>query len=154
MTIVVPFDGTDISASALDRAVEIGAALDEPLEVVTVVPKGNRQFARNRGWLDDGPFDLGLVTYRISSQVKRLAPDSSLEVVTVDAYAPPGTIANRIRRHAKACAASLVVVGSENAGRITTSLSSIGGGVATSTAYDVLIVRNKRLSAAELLPED
>lgn len=154
MTIVVPFDGTDMAASALDRAVEIGTALEQPIEVITVVPKGNKQFARERGWLDDGPFDMGLVTYRLTSQVKRLAPDSSLEVVTVGSYAPPGTIANRIRRYAKAAGASLVVLGSENAGRITTSLSSIGGSVATETDYDVLIVRNKRISAIELLPDD
>lgn len=151
MTIIVPFDGTDISASALDRAVELGGALDEQIEVVTVVPKGNEQFARDRGWLDGEGYDHETVKARLSRQVRRLAPGSSFEILTVGPYAPPGTIANRIRRYAKARDATLVVVGSENAGRISTNLSSVAGTVATERAYDVLIVRNRWISAEDVL---
>jgi hypothetical protein len=40
------------------------------------------------------------------------------------------------------CDASLVFVGSDNAGRMVTSISSVGGSVAADTAYDVVVVRN------------
>ena len=37
----------------------------------------------------------------------------------------------------------MVFVGSGNAGRLVTSLSSVGGTLASNGAYDVVIVRNR-----------
>jgi len=37
----------------------------------------------------------------------------------------------------------MVVIGSENAGHLTVSVTSVGGTIATDDAYDVLIVRNR-----------
>jgi hypothetical protein len=39
----------------------------------------------------------------------------------------------------------LVFVGIENAGRVVAPVSSVGGSVASSTDYDVLIVRSRAL---------
>lgn len=143
MTIVVPFDGTDLSKAALVRADEFGAALDEPLVVVTIIPNANREYARDNGWLaEDESFDLGKVVSSLSRQVTEISPVAVFEYEVVDRYAPPGSIARHIRNYAKEFNARLVVLGSENAGRIVTSLSSVGGSIASDSAYDVLIVRH------------
>lgn len=146
MTIVVPFDGTPLSEGALRRAVEFGRALEQTVTAVTVIPDGNTTYARDRGWIEDGPFDRDAIVARLRSRVRAIDPEVGFDPVIVDRYAPAGTIANRIRKRARKSNAELVVIGSENAGRIVTSVSSVGGSVAADTAYDVLIVRHTRES--------
>lgn len=142
MTFVIPFDGSELAESALVRASEFGSALDEPLVAVTVVPDGNAEYAREREWIDPGePFDLEAVVAAIRDRVQEIAPEAEFRSVTVDRYAPSGTIANRVRRVAKEESASMVFVGSENAGHMVTALGSVGGTVAADSNYDVLIVR-------------
>ncbi|MFB6102854.1 MAG: hypothetical protein ABEJ73_09840 [Haloplanus sp.] len=63
--------------------------------------------------------------------------------------ATPGTIASQIRSIARDADASMVFIGSENAGRLVTSLSSVGETVAADDAYDVVIVRHRKPSGVE-----
>lgn len=143
MTLVVPFDGSELSESALRRAVEFGDVFDEEVIAVTVVPDSNTSYARERGWLDgDEPFDRQTVVSRLSGHVESIAPDATHRHVLVDRYAPAGTISNRLRRVAWDVDATMVFVGSDNAGQIIQSISSVGTNVATDSAYDVVIVRN------------
>jgi nucleotide-binding universal stress UspA family protein len=144
MTIVVPFDGTPLSEGALRRAVEFGGALGEAVTAVTVIPEGNETYARERGWIEDGSFDRDAVLARLRAKVETIDPDVEFDHVVVGRYAPAGTIAKRIRQRARDANAELVVIGSENAGRIVTSVSSVGGSVAADSVYDVLIVRHPR----------
>ena len=143
MTFVVPFDGSELARAALARAIRFAAALEEDVLAVSVVPKENASYARERGWLDeDESFDVDAVVARLHRQVTEVAPNADYRHLVVAKYAPPGQIANRIREVARGEEASMVFVGSENAGRLITSLSSVGKRVATGDAYDVVIVRH------------
>jgi nucleotide-binding universal stress UspA family protein len=143
MVIVVPYDGSDLSRAALERAAEFADTLDADVRVVTAIPSRNRKYARKRNWLgDDEEFNPETVVSRIRQQVEGISPAANFEYEVVGRYAQAGEIASQIRKHAKSEGAELVVIGSENAGRIVSSVSSVGSSVATDDAYDVLIVRH------------
>jgi nucleotide-binding universal stress UspA family protein len=150
MTFVVPFDGSELAATALVRAVEFAAVLDERVVTVSVIPEGNASYARERGWLDPGEeFDLESVVAHLHEAVTAHAPAAEFRYEVVGRRAPPGTIATRLRERARAEGASMVFVGSENAGRLVSSLSSVGETVAADDAYDVVIVRHRTPSKIE-----
>ncbi len=144
MVLFVPFDGSPLSEAALLRAVMFATGFDAELLAVTVLPQGNAGYARERGWLEPGEsFDREAVETRITEQIHRLAPDATAQFEYVDRHAPSGAIAARIRRAAKASDASVVFIGSENAGTMVTSLSSVAGGVTADRGYDVMLVRSE-----------
>jgi len=144
---LVPFDGSQLSAAALVRADEFrtaGLGVDDVL-AVAVVPRGNTRYARNRGWLDDDEtFDLDLVTERLREQAAAVVASVSFRVETVGRRARPGDVAGRVRDVAADVDAEIVFVGSEDAGRMVTSVSSVAGPVAAADDYDVVIVRHDR----------
>ena len=143
MRLLVPFDGSALAEAALDRAAQFSETFDAELLAVTVIPNGNAAYARDRGWLDaDEPFDRERIVSRLRERVQAAAPSASFEHIVVDRSAPYGTIAVRIRTLARELNAAMVFVGSENAGRIVTSVSSVGANVATEDSYDVVIVRS------------
>jgi nucleotide-binding universal stress UspA family protein len=143
MTLVVPFDGSELAEAALLRATEFGVVFDESVVAVTVIPDGNAEYARERDWIESGEaFDRAAVVSKIHSQVSDLCPSADFRHFVVDRYAPSGAISKRIRKVAKREDASMVFIGSDNAGRLVTSISSVGGSVATDEAYDVVIVRH------------
>jgi len=143
MTLVVPFDGSELAAAALVRAAEFSAVLEEPVLAVSVVPEGGASFARERDLIDaDEQFEMETVVARLREAVRSLCPDAEFRHLVVDRYARAGTVAKRVRRVAREAEASMVFIGSDNAGRLVTSISSVGGSVATDEAYDVVIVRH------------
>ncbi|WP_049929061.1 universal stress protein [Halopiger goleimassiliensis] len=147
MTFVVPFDGSDLAEAALVRAAEFSDALEEPVLAVSVIPEGNAEYARERGWI--GPeeaYDLEAVVATLHRQVTDLHPAANFRHALVDRYAPSGTISKRIRQLAREVDASMVVVGSENAGRVVNAMATVGTSVAADEAYDVVIVRHRRPS--------
>ncbi|MFD1633823.1 universal stress protein [Haloplanus ruber] len=147
MTFVVPFDGSELAAAALVRAVEFGSVLDERVVAASVIPEKNAAYARERGWLEsDEPFDREAVVSALHEDVASLTPNAEFRYETVGRHAATGTIAKRIRKLAREVDASMVFVGSENAGRLVSSLSSVGGTVAADDAYDVVIVRHRNPS--------
>ena len=147
MTLVVPFDGSDLAEAALVRAAELNGALEEPVLAVTVVPRENAEYARERDWLgSDEAFDLETIVARLHRQVMALCPAANFRHVVVDRYAPTGSISRRIRRLASQVDASMVVIGSENAGRVVNAMATVGTSVASDAAYDVVIVRQRRPS--------
>ncbi|AZH26999.1 universal stress protein [Haloplanus aerogenes] len=144
MTFLVPFDGSGLAEAALVRATEFASVFDEDVLAVSVVPKGNTGYARERGWLDrDEPFDLQSVVATLHTQVTDLCPSANFWHLTVDTHASPSTIATRIRQRAQREDVSMVFVGSDNAGHLVTEVSSVGGPIAAAEAYDVVIVRNR-----------
>ncbi|RLM94964.1 universal stress protein [Haloarcula sp. Atlit-7R] len=143
MTLVVPFDGSELAEAALVRATEFGNVLEEEVLAVSVVRNGNAEYAREHDWI--GPneeFDLETVVSSLHEQVIDLCPASDFRHTVVDRYAPAGSVAKAIRKMAKREDASMAFIGSENAGHLVTSISSVGGSIASDDAYDVVIVRN------------
>jgi nucleotide-binding universal stress UspA family protein len=154
MTLVVPFDGSDLAEAALVRAAALDAVFDEGVLAVSVVPVGDVEYAREAGWIDaDEEFDTGTITDRLEGQIEEIAPDARFRYETVGQYASAGTIAKHVREAAREADASMVVIGSENAGHLTVSVSSVGGGIAADDAYDVLVVRSQHPSKVEKVKE-
>lgn len=144
MTFVVPFDGSPLSEAALVRAVEFGEVLDEPILAISVIPDRDVAYARERNWLEPGEsFDREAIVGQLHTAVTELAPEADFRHETVSRYAAAGTIAGRIRRIARKMGASMVFIGSENAGRVVTAVSSVGGSIAADMDYDVVIIRNR-----------
>lgn len=143
MTIVVPFDGGELSRAALRRGGELGRALDQQVVAVSVIPASNAEYAREQGWIDQREqFDSERVVSHLSEQVYSLTPGVAFEYEVVGRYAQPGEIASKLRRTARKKNADIVVLGSDNAGHIVTSVSSVASPIAADGAYDVLIVRH------------
>ena len=144
MTLLVPFDASELAEAALIRATEFGAVFENPVLAVSVIPKGDKKYAREQGWL--GPneeYDLQTIVSTLRGQVAKLCPSANFRHVVADRYASSGVISKRLRKLAKREDAAMVFIGSENAGRIVAGISSVGAGVATDTAYDVVIVRHR-----------
>lgn len=146
MTLIVPFDGSELSRVALVRAVQFDRVLDEGVATITVIPVGNREYAIERGWIEgDEPADSDRIAGRLRTTVEGIVEQSvddvdiEFEVVTVDRFAPVGTIARKIREFAHENDGNIVFIGSGNAGRIVRSIT-VGQAVATDRAYDVMII--------------
>ena len=143
MTFLVPYDGSDLALAALVRADEYAEAVDEDVTVVTVVPESER-YAREKGWVDAGEeFAVREVIADRHREALRHSPEASFRSERVDGSATAGTVANTIRRVARDVDASVVFLGSEDAGRIVVPVTSVGGSVAADASYDVHIVRRR-----------
>jgi nucleotide-binding universal stress UspA family protein len=141
--IIVPFDGSELAEAALVRAAQFGEVFDTRILAVSVIPEGNADYARERGWLGEfDEFDRQEVVSTLHEQVTDLAPGAEFQYELVGRSASPGAIAGEVRDLADEKEATMVVVGSENAGRLVTGVSSVGGNIATEGGYDVLIVRD------------
>lgn len=163
MTYMVPFDGSKLSEAALLKARLHAIALsnappgirqeviqDKPFDViaVSVVPESAR-YAREMDWItEDEDFRSRVVIERLHQQVTDLDPSAEFQFFRVDGAATSGTISARLREKADEIEPDLVFVGSENAGRIITPITSVAGGVTAKQSYDVCIIRN-RLSEPE-----
>lgn len=150
VTLLVPFDGSPLSVAALSRAVQFADTFQRPVLAVAVIPQ-NANYAREHGWIDAGePFDRDAIIATLREQVAEHAPEAELRAERVDRNARAGSIARVLRRIARQEDATMLFVGSDNAGRLVTTLTSVGGNVAADQAYDVVIVRhaNTRADAA------
>lgn len=67
-------------------------------------------------------------------------------------HAPSGTIANKIRQFARQQNTSITFIGSENAGRLSNSLS-VGSTISCELSYDVLIVSEAQPTKIKQLEE-
>lgn len=145
MTFLVPFDGSPLSETALQRAVEFGAIMDEEVLAVTVLPD-DESYARERGWLDDDkPFDRDAVGDRFERRVRELAPEATFETRRpddVEESTATMDVIRAIRQAAHEVDASILFVGSDNVGRVSEPLASVGDPIAKDQQYDVHIVRH------------
>jgi nucleotide-binding universal stress UspA family protein len=147
--LLVPYDGSGLAIAALERAGELADATGDDLLAITVVPD-DAAYARERGWLEqDDAFDGDLIERRLRQQVTDVAPEADFRtVVTRPSTDPVATLEIEIARTVRAIAADedadVVVVGSENAGRVASPLTSVGSPVSDDPRYDVYIVRHRR----------
>ena len=147
MTLLVPYDGSALSTAALDRAEEFADYRDEPIVALTVVPD-DEAFALERGWVDAGEtYDHEAICERFEREVAEHAPHAefrcerpsqsdSMTATVID------DITRTIREVAHDVDASIVFIGSENAGRVSTPITSVGSPISKDAEYDVHIVRH------------
>jgi nucleotide-binding universal stress UspA family protein len=147
MTLLVPYDGSDLSKAALARAEEFAAYREEEVVALTVVPD-DEAFAVERDWIDPGEsYEPTAVCDRFEDDVAALAPDAafrcehptasdSMTATVID------DITRTIREVAHDIDASIVFIGSENAGRVSTPITSVGSPISKDAEYDVHIVRH------------
>lgn len=145
MTLLVPFDGSPLAETALERAARFGDLTNEEVLAVTVVPE-TASYARDRGWLDpDEQFDPDRIADRFERRVGLLAPEARFEAVTpddVEGSTVTMDVIRTIRKTARDEDASVLFVGSDNVGRVTGPLASVGDPIAADQRYDVHIVRH------------
>jgi len=146
MTLLVPFDGSDLSKAALERATEFSEFSGEDVIVLTVIPE-EPEYALERNWLDaNDPFDPAVIADRLREEIAEIAPDadyryeipeniSSMASITTD-------VIRTVRKVAHEVSASIVFIGSENAGRVSSPVFSVGAPVSEDPQYDVHIVRH------------
>src|SRR6056297_656585 len=139
MVFLVPYDGSELSKAALERAAAF--ARDEEVVAVTVIPSG-RHYAEMKGWTD-ATVTVDDVQPRLESEVEEIAPEATFEVVRTESRPPSAKIAKIIRRKAIEHDASVVFLGSTNAGRRMSPVSSIGPGVVSDESYDVYLARTR-----------
>ncbi|WP_424001862.1 universal stress protein [Haloarcula salina] len=150
MTFVVPFDGSAYAEAALVRAREFAPAVDESVQAVTIIPRDNARYARERGWLGpDEPFDTDGIVDGLAEQVHEIAPLASFHHERCTREVSGNTIARPVRKFARREGATVVFIGSDSAGRLTRRLGSVGERVSADVAYDVVIVRRLPDSVAQ-----
>lgn len=147
MTVLVPFDGSKLSRTALKRAETFADSRDEELVALTVLPD-DQAFAVERGWISSPEeYDISALATRFEEQVTAIAekatfrhetPDDT-EVLTATAT---DDITRTIRQVAAELDVSVIFIGTENAGRISTPVTSVGSPLSKDPAYDVHIVRH------------
>ena len=145
MTILAPYDGSALSRTAVSRATEFADYRDEEALVLTVIPD-DESFALQRGWVDeDGHYDPGAVEARFRTEVESIAPGATFRTEQPDSPPPAAatrdTVARTIRTVAAEVDASILFIGSDNAGRVSTPADSVGSPISTDADYDVHIVR-------------
>lgn len=145
MTLLVPFDGSPLASKALEKGSMFGDLLDEELVVLTVVPD-DAEYARDRGWITEGePFNPEAIETGIRDRASEIAPEATYRTERVSSDEPTATsttnVVREIRRIAAEIEASVVFIGSENAGSVIAPQSSVGSPVASDQRYDVYVVR-------------
>ena len=141
MQFVVAFDGTPVSKTALDRAETLSEAVGGNLTAITVIPLGNAQYARDRGWLDEGEqYSRESIIEPLRASVESVAPTARFSYQPVDRYAPRGKIGRVLRTAAEEVGVDVLTIGTENAGRVFTALSTVTRSVAVGS-YDLFVVR-------------
>ncbi|WP_018257736.1 universal stress protein [Halomicrobium katesii] len=146
MVLLVPFDGSDLAQTALERAVEFSEYTHEDVLVLSVIPDDG-EYAVERGWVDaPEAYDPDAVAARFESLVADIVPDAEFRVETpedVSSMADVTTdVVRTIREVSHEVDASIVFIGSENAGRVSTPVCSVGAPLSEDPTYDVHIVRH------------
>lgn len=142
MVVLVPFDGSDLSKTALLHASRASGLYEDSILAFTVIPDGP-EYAREHGWISDTePYDRDTVVSRLREWVAELAPDAAFEYAVVGRRSSAGTISSQLRREARQRDTSAIFIGSENAGHSIIGTTSVGGRVAFEDAYDIAIIRN------------
>jgi nucleotide-binding universal stress UspA family protein len=145
MTVLAPYDGSDLSRAAVRRAVEFADYRDEGALVLTVIPDDSA-FAVQRGWAEEeAQYDPATVEERFRSEVESLAPEATFRTEQPDSPAPAAAVRDDVARTIRTVAAdidaSILFIGSDNAGQVSTPADSVGSPISTDAEYDVHIVR-------------
>ncbi|WP_435333821.1 universal stress protein [Haloarchaeobius sp. TZWWS8] len=146
MSLLVPYDGSSLSTAALRRAREFADYSDADLVVLTLIPD-DPEYATERGWLEDeDTFDVGVIERKLRQRVHDDAPNAEFRCELIENVDPVASVTldvvRRIREVANEESAEILFVGSENAGRVASPLTSVGSPLSEDPQYDVHIVRH------------
>lgn len=148
MTLLVPYDGSELAEAALHRATQFGEAFDQEVVVLVVVPM-DEDYVRERGLVDeDEEYDSELFALELRDEAEKIAPEATFrsERATDPEDQPYASttmnIVRTIRQVAGELDAEIVFLGSEHAASVSQPLSSVGAPVSNDPRYDVHIVRH------------
>ncbi|AKH97808.1 universal stress protein [Halanaeroarchaeum sulfurireducens] len=142
MRFVVAYDGTPIAEAALDRAVTLADAIEGDVATVTVVPRHNKEYARGRDWIaEEEPWDEDEIVENLRASVSSIAPEAMFRYRMVERFATRGKIGHILRRSAQELDVDVLVIGSENAGRVFSALTTVTRSVSQGS-YDIYVVRD------------
>ena len=147
MTVLTPFDGSKLAKTALKRAETFADSRNEESVALTVFPD-DAAFAVERGWVpSEAAYDPEALCQQFEQQVAEISPATTFryeqpaesEVLTATAT---DDITRTIREVAAELDVSVIFIGTENAGRISTPVTSVGSPLSKDPQYDVHIVRH------------
>ena len=147
MTVLAPFDGSPLAETALKRAATFGDSWDEEVVALTVIPD-DPSFAVERGWIDsEDEYDPEAIKDHFAGRVDEIAPEASFrcevpsdsDVLTATAF---DDVTRTVRHVAAELDVSVIFIGTENAGRISSPVTSVGSPLSKDPQYDVHIVRH------------
>jgi nucleotide-binding universal stress UspA family protein len=147
MTLLVPFDDSPLSRAALKRASEFAAFMDREVVALTVVPD-DPDYAESRGWLTERtPSSVDAIAERLERRVDEIAPNARFRYEPLDDEDDPVAtttldVVRKVREVAHEEGTTILFLGSENAGRVASPLSSVGNPLSEDATYDVHIVRH------------
>jgi nucleotide-binding universal stress UspA family protein len=146
MTLLVPYDGSALSKTALSRGQTFAEYTGDDLLALVVIPD-EPGYAHRHGWLEpEDTFDVGVVERKLTQEIGDVAPAADVRAAFVENTEPTAdtttVVVRTIKEVAGGVGARIVFVGSQNAGKVTRPLASIGGTVADDARYDVHIVRH------------
>ena len=150
---LVAYDGSHLANAALARAATFAKQTGDEILAVAVVPD-DPAYAVDVGWVpttDD--FEREAVVGELHRTVVKVAPEASFRGVSLGNLPVPGEIVSKLKHIAHTENVTVAFVGSENAGRVVTPLTSVGGNVASDDIYDVHIVRHAPPAIKERYPK-
>lgn len=139
MVFLVPYDGSSVSEAALDTAVEHGAAMDEEVVAVSLIPTGS-EYAQRRKWISpEEDFAVESARSELKRKIAEATDDAERNYTDSGATAPVDGVAKRIRRVASDVDASVLFVGAQD--ETEDNVRTPFGTIAAEADYDVHIVR-------------
>ncbi|AFK18656.1 universal stress protein [Haloferax mediterranei ATCC 33500] len=139
---LVAYDGSQLANAALSRAETFATQTGQEVLAVAVVPD-DAAYAVEAGWVPKKEsFDRNAVVSELHRTAVKVAPSASFRSLSTGRNPAPGNIVAKLKDVAHEEKASIVFVGSENAGRVVVPLVSIGGNVASDDDFDVHIIRH------------
>ena len=141
MVFLTPYDGSRLSEAALERAVEHGAALDQEVVAVSLIPTGS-EYAERRKWIEPSEeFAVESARTELKRKIAETTDSSERPLVGMGASAPADGVTDRIRRVAREVDASILFVGTSRESteqRLTTPF----GTISQDGEYDIHLVRS------------
>ena len=147
MTVLTPFDGSELAKTALKRAETFADSRDEAVVALTVLPD-DAEFALERGWVDaEDEYEPEALRQQFAQQIAEISPEATFRCEQPDdSHVLTATATDDITRTIRQVAAeldvSVIFIGTENAGRISTPVTSVGSPLSKDPEYDVHIVRH------------
>jgi nucleotide-binding universal stress UspA family protein len=140
MAFLVPYDGSRVARAALDRAVEHGEALDEQVVAVSFVPTGS-EYAQRRKWIEPSEeFAADSAHEQLNRKIEETTDSAERTFEETGASAVHDGLAERIRQVAEDVEASVLFVGTDDAG--DDDMTTPFGPIAPDGNYDVHLVRS------------